>query len=44
MKEIKAFIRKRKSEEVIDALEAIGIDRMTLIDVMGVGRTDPNQT
>ncbi|MDR8390473.1 P-II family nitrogen regulator [Aliifodinibius sp. S!AR15-10] len=44
MKEIKAFIRKRKSEEVVDALEAIGIDRMTLIDVMGVGSTDPNQS
>lgn len=44
MKEIKAFIRKRKSEEVVDALEDIGIDRMTLIDVMGIGHTDPNQT
>lgn len=44
MKEIKAFIRKRKSEEVVDALEAIGIDRMTLIDVMGIGRTDPEQS
>lgn len=44
MKEVKAFIRKRKSEEVVDALEAIGIDRMTLMDVMGVGRTDPNQS
>ena len=44
MKEIKAFIRKRKSEEVVDALEAIGIDRMTLIDVMGVGHTDPDQS
>lgn len=44
MKEIKAFIRKRKCEEVIDALEAAGIDRMTLIDVMGIGHTDPNQT
>lgn len=44
MKEVKAFIRKRKSEEVVVALEAIGIDRMTLIDVMGVGHTDPSQT
>jgi nitrogen regulatory protein P-II 1 len=44
MKEVKAFIRKRKSEEVVDALEAIGIDRMTMIDVMGIGHTDPNQT
>lgn len=44
MKEVKAFIRKRKSEEVVDALEAIGIDRMTLIDVMGIGRTDPKQS
>lgn len=41
MKEVKAFIRKRKCEEVVDALEAIGIDRMTMIDVMGIGHTDP---
>ncbi len=44
MKEIKAFIRKRKCEEVVDALEEIGINRMTLIDVMGIGCIDPGQS
>lgn len=45
MNEIKAFIRKRKAEEVIDALEASGYCCMTLIDVMGLGRmSDPEKT
>lgn len=44
MNEIKAFIRKRKAEEVIDALEAEGFCCMTLIDVMGLGRmSDPEK-
>jgi nitrogen regulatory protein PII len=44
MNEVKAFIRKRKAEEVIDALEAEGFCCMTLIDVMGLGRmSDPER-
>ncbi|MCH2450011.1 MAG: P-II family nitrogen regulator [Gracilimonas sp.] len=44
MNEIKAFIRKRKAEEVIDGLEAQGFCCMTLIDVMGLGRmSDPEK-
>jgi nitrogen regulatory protein PII len=37
MKEIKAYIRCQKAEEVLDALDDIGIADITLIDVMGVG-------
>lgn len=37
MKEIKAYIRCQKAEEVLDALDEIGITDITLIDVMGVG-------
>ena len=37
MKEIKAYIRCQKAEEVLDALNDIGIADVTLIDVMGVG-------
>lgn len=29
---------------MVDTLEATGIDRMTLIDVMGIGHTDPDQS
>lgn len=44
MNEVKAFIRKRKAEEVIDGLEAEGFCCMTLIDVMGLGRmSDPDK-
>lgn len=44
MNEIKAFIRKRKAEVVIDSLEAAGFCCMTLIDVMGLGRmSDPDK-
>lgn len=44
MNEIKAFIRKRKAEEVIDGLEVQGFCCMTLIDVMGLGRmSDPEK-
>jgi nitrogen regulatory protein P-II 1 len=38
VKEVKAFIRCRKAEEVIARLEAAGIHDMTLIDVMGLGQ------
>jgi nitrogen regulatory protein PII len=37
MKEIKAYIRCQKAEEILNALEKIGINDITLIDVMGVG-------
>jgi len=38
MKEVKAFIRCIKAEEVIEALDALNISDITLIDVMGVGQ------
>lgn len=42
MKEIKAYIRCQKAEEVITALEEDGVKGITLIDVMGVGQlADP---
>jgi len=42
MKAVKAYIRCQKAEEVIDALKTIGIEDVTLIDVMGVGHlADP---
>ncbi|NOX89364.1 MAG: P-II family nitrogen regulator [Calditrichaeota bacterium] len=45
MKEIKAYIRCQKAEEVIEALENIGIKGITLIDVMGVGQlADPHSS
>lgn len=37
MKEVKAYIRSRKAEGVIHALEDAGISGMTLIDVMALG-------
>lgn len=37
MKTVKAFIRCRKAEQVIAALEAERIHDITLIDVMGLG-------
>lgn len=44
MNEVKAFIRKRKAEEVIDNLEGQGFCCMTLMDVMGLGRmSDPEK-
>ncbi len=43
MKEIKAFIRSDKAEQVLEALEQLGISDITLIDVMGVGAlADPH--
>ncbi|MGK7369007.1 MAG: P-II family nitrogen regulator [Candidatus Halalkalibacterium sp. M3_1C_030] len=45
MNEVKAFIRKRKAEEVVDGLEAEGYCCMTVLEVMGLGRmSDPNKT
>lgn len=37
MKEVKAFIRSRKAETVISALEKLAVADISLIDVMGVG-------
>ena len=37
MKEVKAFIRCSKAEDVINALDKLNISDITLIDVMGVG-------
>ena len=45
MKEVKAYIRASKAEEVVGALEQIGIVDVTLIDVMGLGALlDPERT
>ena len=45
MKEVKAFIRSSKADEVIDKLDELGITDITLIDVMGIGEhlADTNQ-
>ena len=44
MKEVKAYIRCNKAEDVMTALEEIGITDVTLIDVMGVGTlADPRK-
>lgn len=37
MKEIKAYIRCNKAEQVVSALEDAGVRGVTLIDVMAVG-------
>lgn len=43
MKEIKAYIRTQKAEEVIETLARSGIHDVTLIDVMGCGHLmDPH--
>ena len=44
MKEVKAFIRSKKAEKVIEVLEEHGIADITLIDVMGMGENleDPS--
>lgn len=43
MKEIKAYIRTGRAEEVLESLADIGIMDFTLIDVMGCGHLmDPN--
>lgn len=42
MKEIKAYIRSRKADVVLGALEEMGVCDISLIDVMGVGQlADP---
>ncbi|MCF7802546.1 MAG: P-II family nitrogen regulator [Candidatus Marinimicrobia bacterium] len=38
MKEIKAYIRTKKVEKTIHALERIGIQDLTVIDVMALGQ------
>lgn len=43
MKEIKAYIRTQKAEEVIEMLAEAGIHDVTVIDVMGCGHLmDPH--
>ena len=45
MNEVKAFIRKRRTEEVVDSLERKGFCCMTVIDVMGLGHlSDPKHS
>ncbi|NQT63732.1 MAG: P-II family nitrogen regulator [Candidatus Marinimicrobia bacterium] len=39
MKEVKAFIRGDKADEVIAALEEVGVINLTVINVMGIGRS-----
>lgn len=38
MKEIKAFIRSSKVETVMDGLHEIGVDSLTITEVMAMGR------
>ncbi len=38
MKEIKAYIRCSKVEQVIKALRTIGIENLTVVDVMALGK------
>jgi len=44
MREVKAFIRSKKAEKVIDILDEMGIADITIIDVMGMGENleDPS--
>lgn len=43
MKEVKAYLRCQKVEEVIEALDQLGVNGITLIDVMGLGAmADPH--
>ena len=43
MKEVKAYLRCQKVEEVIEALDRTGVNGITLIDVMGLGAmADPH--
>ncbi len=46
MREVKAFIRVEKADEVIDALREAGVCDLTVIDVMGIGRQmiEPHET
>jgi len=38
MKEVKAYVRVRKAENVVRALEEAGFTRMTIIDVSALGK------
>ncbi|MFQ6616635.1 MAG: P-II family nitrogen regulator [Fidelibacterota bacterium] len=38
MKEIKAYIKCRRVEDVIQGLSEIGVENMTVIDVMALGK------
>ncbi len=39
MKEIKAYIRLEKAEEVIEALESAGVPGLTVVEVKAMGET-----
>jgi len=39
MKEVKAFIRGDKADEVIEALQNISVKNLTATNVMGIGRS-----
>ncbi len=43
MREIKAYVRREKVEEVIDAIMAAGVPGLTLIDVCGLGAAAPGE-
>jgi len=37
MKEIKAFVRSKKADKIVEAMEGLGISDITLVDVLGMG-------
>jgi nitrogen regulatory protein PII len=41
MKMLTAIIRPERLDDVVEALEAIGIDKLTVTEVAGVGQTPP---
>jgi nitrogen regulatory protein P-II 2 len=41
MKMVTAIIRPLRLDDVVDALEAIGVDKLMVTEVRGVGRTLP---
>ena len=43
MKMVTAIIRPLRLDDVVDALEAIGVDKLTVTEVSGVGRTPPTR-
>ena len=44
MKEIKAYVRCEKADEVVHELERAGVNGLTLIDVMAVGKNIDERT
>ena len=43
MKMVTAIIQPLRLDEVVQALEVIGVDRLTITQVIGVGRTGPRK-